>query len=181
MREVTLIAAMSSDGFIAREKSEISTHWTSREDAQWFAQKTKAIGLCVMGRTTFQTIGRPLPDRSTIILTSQPSLFETTQIPPLDQIPGKLPSLVTTNLEPLALLTELEARGYEQVAICGGASVYTQFIKAGLVTKLYLTIEPVIFGQGVRLFTEPLSAKLTLIATHKLSDQTIVQELLVSQ
>lgn len=177
MREVTLIAAMSSDGFIAREKSEISTHWTSREDAQWFSQKTKAIGLCVMGWTTYQTIGRPLPDRSTIILTSQPSLFETTQIPPLDQITGKLPSLVTTNLEPLALLTELEARGYEKIAICGGASVYTQFMKAGLVTNLYLTIEPVVFGQGVRLFAEPLDIKLKLIATHKLSDQTIVQEL----
>ncbi len=181
MKEVILIAALSSDGFIAREKSEISTHWTSKEDAQWFAQITKAIGLCVMGRTTFQTIGRPLPDRSTIILTSQPTSFNQPQIQPLEQVSGKLPELVSSNLKPVELLSDLVRRNYEAVAICGGARVYTDFMLAGVVTKLYLTLEPVLFGQGVRLFTEPLDEKLTLIATHKLSEQTIVQELVVSQ
>ncbi len=179
--QVVLIAALTSDGFSAREKNEISTHWTSREDARWFAQKTKEIGLCVMGRTTYQTIGRPLPDRSTIILTSQPSLFETDHISSLDQISGPIPSLATSNMDPKSLVAELTQRNYPAVAICGGSSVYTQFMQAGLVNTLFLTIEPVIFGQGIKLFNESIDAKLSLIQTHHLSDQTIVQELAVVQ
>lgn len=175
--QVVLLAAMTSDGFIARDKNEISTGWTSREDAQWFSQKTKEIGICIMGRTTFQTIGRPLADRSTIILTSQPSLFNQLHIPVLEQLEGTLPELVTTNVAPQELVNDLASRGYEAVAICGGASVYAQCMKANLVTKLYLTIEPVFFGQGVPLFSEALDVKLRLVKTHQLSEQTIVREL----
>lgn len=179
--QVILLAATTSDGFIARDKSEISTRWTSREDARWFSQKTKEIGLCVMGRTTYQTIGRPLPDRSTIILTSQPSLFEADHIPSLDQISNPLPSLVTSNMDPKSLVADLTQRNYPAVAICGGSSVYTQFMQAGLVDKLYLTIEPVLFGQGIKLFNDSIEANLNLVQTHHLSDQTIVQELAVVQ
>lgn len=179
--EVLLLAAMTSDGFIAQEKAQVSTHWTSKEDAKWFSQKTKEIGLCVMGRTTYQTIGRALSGRSTIILTSQPGLFEKDLIPALDQIEGKVPELVSTNLKPKELIDNLSKRGYSAVAICGGASVYTQFMQAGLVDTLFLTIEPVIFGNGIKLFNDRVDANLRLIQTHHLSDQTIVQELAVVQ
>lgn len=179
--EVLLLAAMTSDGFIAQEKTQVSTHWTSKEDAQWFSQKTKEIGVCVMGRSTYQTINRALPGRSTIILTSQPGLFEKDLIPTLDQIEGKLPELVTSNLKPEELIADLVRRDYEAVAICGGARVYTEFILAGVVTKLFLTIEPVFFGQGIGLFTQALNVNLKLLKTHHLSDQTIIQELAVVQ
>ncbi|NCN06930.1 MAG: dihydrofolate reductase [Candidatus Pacebacteria bacterium] len=161
---VFLIAALSADGFIAKTVDQISTRWTSKEDAAFFAQKTKEAGVVVMGRTTFETIGRPLPDRKTFVYTTRellgfpPELVEATQLPPAE------------------LLAKLEAEGYTQVAICGGSQVYTKWMQSGLIDKIYLTIEPVFFGTGIRLFTEEITNTIRLKERHLLSDQTTVLE-----
>ena len=73
--QIFLIVAVSADGLIAQSRDQVSTRWTSREDASWFARRTKKAGVCVMGRTTFQILGRSLPERSLIVQTSQPTLL----------------------------------------------------------------------------------------------------------
>jgi len=166
MMQVFLIVALSADGFIAKDPSAPSTSWTSKEDAAWFRQKTKEAGVCVMGRKTFETIGRPLGGRLTVVLTQDKNY----------KLPVVADNLEISNDEPEALLRKLENRGFSQVAICGGRSIYTLFMTKGLIDKLYLTIEPVIFGQGTKLFSESLDTKLKLLAVHSLSDQTKVLE-----
>ncbi|HEX9722557.1 MAG TPA: dihydrofolate reductase family protein [Candidatus Paceibacterota bacterium] len=64
--KVFLIAAMSADGFIARNSSHLAS-WTSKEDKQFFIEKTKEAGVVVMGLNTYKTIGRPLPGRLNIV------------------------------------------------------------------------------------------------------------------
>jgi dihydrofolate reductase len=66
--------------------------------------------------------------------------------------------------------------GYTRAAIIGGAAVNRQYLEAGLVDTLYLTIEPVIFGQGLHLFDAPVETKLHLNQIHTLSPQTLVLE-----
>lgn len=151
-----MLAAISTDGFIAQNPDQVSTAWTSKEDKQFFSQKTKEIGVVIMGSSTFQTIGRPLPDRLNII-------YSKTKKKSLDK------NLRFTNLEPQQLLTQLEKEGYKQVAICGGTSIYTLFAKANLINEMHLTVEPVIFGQGVKLFKEDLNMKLKLKQIKKLN------------
>lgn len=167
---VFLIAALTADGYIARDASQISTKWTSKADAQFFTERTKQARVCVMGSTTFDTINRPLPGRTTIVMTRNAAKYQQwgDQVRPF-------------NLTPQQLLQQLEADGYSEVAICGGTSVYTQFMQAGLVKRLYLTVEPVVFGTGLRLFNDTLNAELKLEKTHQLSDQTIVQEYVVTR
>ncbi len=169
--EVFIIAALSLDGFLGRSADHSSITWRSREDSEFFMQKTREAGAVVMGSTTFSTMRRPMPGRKHYVLTSNPqqySSYDTNQV-------------IGVNIQPKEVVELAEQDGYLQLAVCGGSSVYTQFMNAGLVDKLYLTIEPILFGQGIKLFNDTLDIKLRLIQTHHLSDQTIVQELAVVQ
>lgn len=163
-----LIAALTADGFIARlpkdaagAHDQISTAWTSEEDTAFFKERTKQAGVVVMGSRTFRTIGKPLPKRLTIVYSEKDLSCEGIEV---------------TKKPPRELLADLEARGYKEVAICGGASVYTLFMEAGVVDTLYLTVEPVLFGSGVPLFTKPIDARLALASTRNLSDNVVLHE-----
>lgn len=156
---VFLIAAISVDGYIApADKASLpSTSWTSNEDKKFFIQRTKEAGVIIMGSRTYETIGRPLPGRHTVVYSDSTS-YE---------------GVETTAQDPRALLADLEKRGYKEVAICGGAAIYTMFIKAGLIDTLYLTVEPVVFGSGIRLFSEEVRANLILEELQKVGSNAI--------
>lgn len=167
--KVFIIAAMTADGFIARQADQKSTIWTSQEDKQWFVQKTKEVKVCVMGRTTFETIGAPRSGRSILVM----SLSGKITLEAEDLELGQVTYVAFSPAELVARLQELQV---EQLAVCGGASVYTQFMQSNLVDRLYLTVEPVLFGQGISLFNQPLASKIELVEVHDLSEQTKVME-----
>ncbi len=163
---VFIIVVLTADGFIAEETNDISTRWTSKEDIRFFVKRTKEAGAMVMGSTTFQTIGKPLPGRKIYIYTRHPQDFA-----------GYDPAEIeAVSLDPAEMVKKAEADGYQELAICGGASIYTQFMNAGVVDTLYITYEPALFGQGVSLFTEPVQKKLQLVSTQSLSEQTTLVE-----
>ncbi len=167
--QVFLIAALSADGYIAQTASQVSTKWTSKEDAEFFTKRTKEAGVVVMGSKTFDTINRPLPGRVTLVCTRNAEQYSQWG----DQVRA-------TTLQPRELIAKLEAESWAEVAICGGTSIYTQFMQAGLINRMYLTIEPIIFGTGLRLFSSELSNKISLETTHQLSSQTMVLEYAVT-
>lgn len=175
--EIVLIAALSADGFIASRETEKSTDWTSKEDLRFFSRKTKEIGICVMGRTTHETIGRALPGRLSIVLSKSGQPMS--ELPPIvmGQPEG---SVFVTSSSPQEIVQELATRGTQQLAVCGGASVYGQFLEEKLVTRLFLTIEPLLVGQGIGLSNKPLTQKLQLVQLEPLSESTIVLEYIVS-
>jgi len=86
-----------------------------------------------------------------------------------------------TTKSPTDLIADLESRGFKEVAICGGSQIYTMFMKAGLVDTLYLTIEPVVFGDGMRLFKEDMDYKLTLTECTKTDTGTLLLTYSVSR
>ena len=111
----TAIAAMSENRVIGRG-SQIP--WHLPEDFKWFKQTTLGHVL-VMGRKTFESIGRPLPGRETIVLTR--SGFSH---------PG-----VTT----ATTLEEVEAKVANRHAfIAGGAEIYRLALPR--CSDLYLTL-----------------------------------------
>jgi len=161
---VFIIAALSADGFIAKKKIQKSTDWTSDIDKAFFQDRTKKAGAVIMGYTTYQTIGKPLPNRLNLVYTKNPNKITQSE------------NLKATHNSPKQLLKNLKDQGRDEVAIIGGASIYTMFLNAGLVNKLYLTVEPILFGQGISLFDKSLDTKLKLITVHHLSEQTIALE-----
>jgi len=92
--------------------------WHLPEDFKWFKKMT--IGqLIVMGRKTFESIGKPLPNRETVVLSR--SQFE---------FPG-----VRTISDLSQLDLENEPR---RVFICGGAQLYANALP--FCSDLYLTL-----------------------------------------
>lgn len=155
-----IVAALTADGFLAKDKNQVSTSWNSAEDKKHFVDLTKRAGVVVLGSTTFETFGRPLKDRVNIVY-SRSKTFEGVEM---------------TDDEPQVLLSKLEERGFKEVAICGGSSIYTKFLKAGVVDTLYLTVEPILFGNGIALFNEDTECKLELNSLEKTPTGTIFLE-----
>lgn len=159
---VWLIAAMSVDGKIAESADQLSLDWTSKEDTRFFVQKTKEAGVMIMGRKTFETIGKPLKGRRIIVMTRQKDLhFE-----------GE--GVEYSSLEPRELLDQLSSEGVSTVVIAGGSSIYSAFLSEHLVTDLYLTIEPHVFGNGVPLASGFERIDLRLVDVTRLSDQAVL-------
>ena len=65
---VVLVAAVAANGVIGRDGA---IPWRIREDLRHFRATTTGHAV-LMGRRTFESIGRPLPDRTNIVLTRDP-------------------------------------------------------------------------------------------------------------
>ena len=158
--KTVLIAAVTADGFIGRSAEHLAD-WTGKADKKLFVEVTKQAGVMVMGSRTFATIGRALPGRRMIVYTSRPESVTAEGVE-------------TTSEAPAELVERLEREGATGLAVCGGASIYGQFMAAGVVDELYLTIAPLVFGTGVPLFDQELEYKLRLLEAKTLDDDTML-------
>jgi dihydrofolate reductase len=165
---VFILAAMTVDGFIGRNASDRSFDWTSEEDKRFYVDSIKRAKAVVMGLRTFRTFTRHPRGMKYVLYSTTPEEFTN---PKPDVIQA-----VATKEAPEKVITDLAQEGYSEVAICGGAAIYSMFLKAGLVDTLYLTVEPVVFGSGVKLFSDDVVAKLDLQKTTHLNDQTLLLE-----
>jgi len=154
--KVFIIAALTADGFIGRDSNHLAD-WTGHEDKKNFVRLTREAGVIVMGSRTFATLGRALPGRRTIVYTHNPAAITA-------------PDVETTSEVPAILIKRLANEGAHGLAIIGGAAIYDLFMQAGVVDELYLTITPLLFGQGVPLLANKLETKLQLIESRELSD-----------
>ena len=155
--KVLIIVAISADGFIATDANHPAV-WTSKEDKKLFVELTKRAGVMIMGRSTYETIGKALPGRVNIVYTSRP----------LDS-----PDIVTTQEDPKELVERLSKEGYEEIAVCGGQAIYDMFLKEKLVDELYITVEPVFFGSGITISKNFNKADLQLIEYKELNNDTL--------
>lgn len=155
--------AITADGKIAKYADHPAT-WTSKADKKIFVEETKKAGVIVMGQTTYNTIGRPLPERLNVVLTQKPD--------PVKNIPG---SLEFTNTPPRQLADELKKRGFETIILGGGATVNGLFLNENLIDEVWLTIEPKLFGEGLQLFKGvDADVDLKLLEIKKL-DENVLQ------
>ena len=158
--KTVIVAAITADGFIGRSSDHLAD-WTGKADKKLFVDVTKELGVMAMGSRTFATIGRALPGRKTIVYTSQP-----------DKITAK--GVETTQETPAELVRRLEDEGAHGLAVVGGATIYGQFMAAGGVDELYLSVAPLLFGTGVPLFNTELDATLQLLNASHLDDNTML-------
>ena len=163
-----LIVALTADGFIGRKSDDRSFNWTSKEDKVFYVDLIKSADVIVMGSKTFQTFKKHPKGSRWEVYTRSPQKF-VNEKPKIIQASG-------TNEKPKELINRLEKEGVNNVVIAGGSSIYTMFMQAGVVDKLYLTVEPVLFGDGVKLFNESLDINLKLESVKQLSSQTLLLE-----
>lgn len=106
MPKISLIVAVDEQGGIGKDQ-RLLCHLP--EDLAFFKAQTMHKPI-VMGRRTYESIGRPLPGRRSIVLSTQAL-----------QIPGV--EIVHSPEEALALCSS-----DAEVMVIGGSSVYTQFL-----------------------------------------------------
>ena len=160
--KVILLAAISIDGKIAQSEEQISVDWTSKEDTKFFIKKTKESGVVIMGRKTFDTIGKPLKDRKIVVMTRD--VNDKTD----------LDGVSFTDKSASEIIQDLRGDGCESVVVAGGASIYELFLKEGLITDLYLTIEPVVFGGGVDFVKNISRLDLKLVDVSRLGEKAVL-------
>ena len=115
MKHFKAIAAMSLNRVIGIGGK---IPWHLPEDFKWFKKMTTG-NIVVMGRKTFESIGRPLPNRETIVLSRTGFAF-----------PG---------VRAITQLDELDLPGDpREIFICGGAEIYAQTLPR--CSDLYLTL-----------------------------------------
>ena len=115
MKHFKAIAAMSLNRVIGQGHK---IPWHLPEDFKWFKKMTTGH-VIVMGRKTFESIGKPLPNRETIVLSRSQFHY---------------PGVRTISDSNQIDLTQ-ETR---EVFICGGAEIYQQALP--LCSDLYLTL-----------------------------------------
>ena len=114
---ISLIAVMARNRVIGARGT---MPWQLPDDLRRFRALTMGHTL-LMGRRTFDSIGRPLPGRRTIVVTRRPE----------DPVPGC--ETVGSIAEGLTL-----ARSAEELFVCGGAEIFRQTLP--LAGRIYLTI-----------------------------------------
>lgn len=112
---ISLIAALAVDRVIGMENA---MPWNLPADLAWFKRNTLNKPV-VMGRLTWESIGRPLPGRKNIVISSQPGSDDRVE-------------WVKSVDEAIAACGDAE-----EIMVIGGGRVYEQFLPKA--QKLYLT------------------------------------------
>ncbi len=159
--KVILVMALTLDGKIGKDVSD-PVDWTGAADKKKFVQITKEAGVVIFGSTTFDSIGRPLPNRLNIVLTRNRSRVSDDD------------NLIYTDKNPEEIIEDLEEKGFSSVALIGGSTINTLFAEQNLVDEIYVTIVPRLFGQGISLFNGPLDQKLRLLKTETIEEGYIL-------
>ncbi|MBL4643597.1 MAG: dihydrofolate reductase [Flavobacteriaceae bacterium] len=118
MSTITIIAAIANNNALGRDNDLI---WHLPADLKRFKKVTSGHHI-LMGRNTFESIGKPLPNRTTVIITRN-SDYKAEGCIVVDSIEKAIDV----------------AKEDEQIFIIGGAQIYKQTIASNLVDQLDIT------------------------------------------
>ncbi|CAA0116108.1 Dihydrofolate reductase type 3 [Halioglobus japonicus] len=122
MTRTAIIVAVADNGVIGKDNA---LPWKLSEDMQHFKRITMGKPV-VMGRKTYESIGKPLPGRTNIVV-SRNAGFRAEGV-----------ALVRSLEEALALAGEVAERdAVEEIIVMGGAQIYAEAIP--LADRMYIT------------------------------------------
>lgn len=159
--KVILYMAMTVNGFIA--KTDDGTEWSSEEWGSYL-EKVRETGNLITGRKTyflyddsnFSEMGDPL----VVVLTTDMSKQNLEKV-----------KYVSSAKDALKILEE---KGFKTALVAGGSRTNTSFIKEDLVDEIYLDIEPIVYGDGIPLFSKnEKKLNLEFIESKMLNTNTI--------
>jgi dihydrofolate reductase len=116
----SIIVARADNGVIGKDNGLI---WHMPHDLKFFKETTTGHYV-LMGRKSYESVNKPLPNRLNIIITRQQDYF-------------KENCLVLHSLEEALQLAE--AQKQQEVFILGGGEIYRQALDNGWVDRIYLT------------------------------------------
>jgi dihydrofolate reductase len=124
--KVSIIVAMDEKRGIGKNQDLL---FRIPEDGKRVREVTDGHPL-VMGRKTFESLGRLLPNRTHIVVTRDPTSLKHLSYQPHDAVSSVADGIYEAQEEP----------GADEIFIFGGGQIYKEALEQGLVDKLYLTI-----------------------------------------
>ena len=104
--------------------------WRLRDDLKWFKKQTMGKPI-IMGRKTYESIGRPLPGRLNIVVSRDPVIAH--KIEPAENLTvlGNLKEAFST------AKTAAVADGANEICVVGGGAIYASTLDEA--DRIYLT------------------------------------------
>jgi dihydrofolate reductase len=165
--KVILYTVMTINGFIAKENDD--TSFVSETALESFDAIIKRTGNMIIGRRTYEVMKKNNEfDEVEVLKDTRVIIVADTNTP---SILSKNHSIATS---PKQALETLEREGFSEVLVAGGGMLNGSFMAENLIDEIYINVEPVVFGKGIRLFGEKdFETKLELVETKKLSENEI--------
>jgi len=120
---IVLVVAVAENGVIGRDNK---LPWRIKSDLKFFKSVTMDRPV-VMGRKTYDSIGKPLPGRTNIVITRRPDFAA----PGILVAPGVEPALAAARGDALR-------RGADTIAVIGGTEIFAQTLP--LADRIILTL-----------------------------------------
>jgi dihydrofolate reductase len=167
-RKLILYIAMSIDGYIANKNDDLSFLSIVEQEGEDYGYNEfqKTIDTIIIGRKTFDKVismrfDYPHTDKKVYIITRTPK----TEIGTFNYYTG--------NLKELDI--ELKRGNGKNIFCDGGAEIVNELLKDNLIDEFYISIIPVILGDGIPLFN-PGRPELNLqLISSKSFDKGLVQ------
>ena len=162
--KLILYMGITPNGYIA--KPDGKSEWTSEEDLNGFHEQSKKAGNIIMGKNTYNYVLQqgffPFPDALNVVVSHE-------------KIENKWgDKVLILNQSPKEVLKTLKEKGFELAFLAGGGQLNVSFMKDGLVDEIYLDVEPLLFGKGIKLFADQdFEFELELLDFKKLNKNTI--------
>jgi|SRR5690606_15187274 len=126
-KEINLIVAKSSNNVIGNNNELL---WKIPNDLKYF-KKVTTNSVVIMGRKTFESIGKILPNRLNVIISKQSGDLK-------EIYKGCKNCLFFDNFNDMFLFIN-DQDFYKNIFVIGGGEVYKYFIENNLINKYYIT------------------------------------------
>ena len=159
-----LYMGISANGYIAKENG--NSEFTSKEDLQGFYEHSKSAGNIIMGKNTYLEASKygyfPFPDALNVVVSNQ-------------DIENKWEDKVLITKEsPKKILEILSTKNFKEAFLAGGGRLNSSFLKEKLIDEIYLDVEPLIFGKGIKVFADAdFGFDLELMEVKKLNKDSV--------
>lgn len=166
--KIILIAAISLDGFITRHDTP-GSGFTSPEDKRFYKEAVSGFDSFIFGSKNFllskDWIGKRLhPKQLKVVLSRSPERLRK------EEAPGE----IELARSPAESVQKLKQHGCQRTALLGGGQIYGLFLKENLVDELWLTVEPLLFGDGTKLAETRLDFRGELLSSENLGPSTLL-------
>lgn len=144
MTSLTYHVAATLDGFIAHEDGSFGGFEWDDEVVSDFLADLDTFGTVLMGRKTYE-VG--LKEGKT---SPYPSMRQVVFTRTMAESPDEAVELVQGDIAAFVRAAKLKADA--PIWLCGGADIASKLMSAGLVDRVVVKLNPVVFGSGIPLF-----------------------------
>jgi len=156
---IRVIKGLFRVGFIARYPGHASD-WTSKEDHEHLQEMEDKSDVLLLAKKTYEVAKENLAKRNCLILTRSTEGIEEAR-----------ENEVYINPQKADLEKYIGEKGYIEVCILGGRGAYSFALEKNLIDDIYITIEPIMFGEGICAFSKKIETRnFELIKTKNLNE-----------